>query len=100
MPELDPNTIDDVIHGRVRLSIMAYLSTAHEAEFGVLKDKTQSTDGNLSTHLRKLEEAGYVTQTKRFVGRKPQTLIGMTETGRKAFIAYLEALKGLLAGQG
>lgn len=96
MPELDPNEIDEVIHGRVRLSVMAFLSTAGQAEFGVLKDKTQATDGNLSTHLRKLEDAGYVTQEKRFVGRRPQTLVAMTEAGRSAFLRYLDALGALL----
>lgn len=100
MPDLDPNDIDEVIHGRVRLSIMAFLSTAGQAEFGVLKDKTQATDGNLSTHLRKLEDAGYVVQDKRFVGRKPQTVIGMTELGRKAFVNYLTALQALLPAKG
>jgi len=96
MPELDPNEIDEVIHGRIRLSVMAFLSTAGQAEFGVLKEKTQATDGNLSTHLRKLEDAGYVTQEKRFVGRRPQTMVAMTETGRTAFLRYLDALGALL----
>lgn len=96
MPDLDPNEIDEVIHGRIRLSIMAFLSTAGQADFGLLKEKTQTTDGNLSTHLRKLEEAGYVTQDKRFVARRPQTLIAMTETGRAAFLKYLDALGALL----
>lgn len=96
MPELDPNEIDDVIHGRIRLSVMAFLSTAGEADFNLLKEKTQTTDGNLSTHLRKLEEAGYVSQDKRFIGRRPQTLIAMTEVGRAAFLKYLDALGVLL----
>lgn len=96
MPEIDPNTLDDVIHGRVRLSVMAFLSTAGQADFNLLKEKTQSTDGNLSTHLRKLEEAGYVSQHKRFAGRKPQTVVAMTEAGLTAFLNYLAALQALL----
>ena len=71
----DHNDIDDVIHGRLRLGVMAYLSTASPAVFGELRDKVGATDGNLSTHLKKLEEAGYVTQEKRFVGKKPQTRV-------------------------
>jgi DNA-binding MarR family transcriptional regulator len=96
MTGFDPSSLDDVIHGRVRLAIMSYLSTAGTADFIDLREKTQSTDGNLSTHLKKLEDAGYVAQHKRFVGRKPQTTIELTETGRNSFVRYLEALNDLL----
>jgi DNA-binding MarR family transcriptional regulator len=96
MTGYDPGSIDDVIHGRVRLAIMAYLSTAGTADFIDLREKTQATDGNLSTHLKKLEDAGYVAQTKRFVGRKPQTTIALTDTGRVSFVKYLDALNELL----
>jgi len=66
------------------------------ADFTTLKARLQATDGNLSVHLRKLEEAGFVTVTKRFVGRKPLTEASMTDTGRKAFVAYLDAMAGLV----
>ena len=97
----DHTGIDDVIHGRLRLGIMAYLSTVSPAIFGELRDKVQATDGNLSTHLRKLEEAGYVKQEKVFVGRRPQTRIHLTDTGRKAWLAWIEQMQGLMAaGEG
>lgn len=92
----DHSQIDDVIHGRLRLGIMAYLSASSPAIFGELKDKVGATDGNLSTHLRKLEEAGYVTQEKRFVGRRPQTRIHLTEAGRTAWVAWIDQMRGLM----
>ncbi len=92
----DHGEIDDAIHGRLRLGIMAYLSAASPAIFGELRDKVNATDGNLSTHLRKLEDAGYVEIEKRFEGRRPQTRIHLTETGRKAWIDYLARLRTLL----
>jgi DNA-binding HxlR family transcriptional regulator len=95
--DFDINRIDEVIHGRVRLGIMAYLSSAGSAEFGELKARLQTTDGNLSVHLRKLEEAGFVEVTKRFVGRKPLTEAQLTAPGRAAFTAYLDAMASLQA---
>lgn len=92
----DHSEIDDVIHGRLRLGIMAYLSTISPAIFSELKAKTGSTDGNLSTHLKKLEEAGYVEQEKRFVGRRPQTRVHLTKHGRTAWLDYLGRMRALL----
>ena len=94
--EFDIERIDEVIHGRLRLGIMAYLSTAETADFTALKARLQATDGNLSVHLRKLEDAGYVAIEKQFVGRKPQTTISLTEPGRTAFITYLDAMARLV----
>lgn len=88
--------IDDAIHGRLRLGIMAYLSTASPAIFGELKDKVNATDGNLSTHIRKLEDAGYVEIEKRFEGRRPQTRVHLTDKGRKAWVHYLTQMRSLL----
>ena len=88
--------IDDVIHGRLRLGIMAYLTSVSPATFGELKDKTGATDGNLSTHIRKLEDAGYVKLEKRFVGRRPQTRVHLTAKGRKAWIAWLDQMRALM----
>lgn len=99
MAAFDIGQIDDVIHGRVRLGIMAYLAGADSANFNELKDRLQTTDGNLSVHLRKLEDAGFVAVTKTFQGRKPMTRASMTEAGRKAFVAYLDAMSGLVADQ-
>jgi len=94
--EFDINRIDDIIHGRVRLGIMAVLSAVDSADFNTLKARLQTTDGNLSVHLRKLEDAGFVAVTKRFEGRKPLTEASMTPAGRKAFLGYLEAMQGLV----
>lgn len=96
MDDFDIERLDDVIHGRLRLGVMAYLSTAERADFNTLKAKLAATDGNLSVHLRKLEEAGYVRIDKRFVGKKPQTEAVLTEEGRKAFVRYLDAIGALV----
>ncbi|MFN7056829.1 winged helix-turn-helix domain-containing protein [Hyphomonas sp.] len=92
----DHNDIDDVIHGRLRLGVMAYLSTASPAVFGELRDKVGATDGNLSTHLKKLEEAGYVRQEKRFVGKRPQTRVFLTDEGRKAWLIWLARMDAIM----
>lgn len=92
----DHTDIDDVIHGRLRLGVMAYLSTASPAVFGELKQKVGATDGNLSTHLKKLEDAGYVRQEKRFVGKRPQTRVFLTPDGRAAWQAWIDQMRGLL----
>lgn len=94
--DFDISRIDDVIHGRMRLGIMAFLSGVESANFNELKTRLQTTDGNLSVHLRKLEDAGMVAVTKRFEGRKPLTEARMTPAGRRAFVAYLDALQGLV----
>jgi DNA-binding MarR family transcriptional regulator len=94
--DFDIDRIDEVIHGRLRLGVMAYLSTAETAEFGALKARLQATDGNLSVHLRKLEEAGYVAIDKSFVDRKPLTRVTLTDQGRAAFIRYLDAMARLV----
>ncbi len=96
----DINGIDEVIHGRIRLGIMAALSAVDSADFNTLKARLQTTDGNLSVHLRKLEDAGFVTVNKRFQGRKPLTEASMTAAGRKAFLAYLDAMQRLVGGGG
>lgn len=97
MSRFDHTAIDDVIHGRLRLGIMAYLSTVSPAPFNELKAKVNATDGNLSTHLSKLEEAGYVKLEKKFVEKKPRTNIHLTAKGRKAWIDYLARLQSLLS---
>ena len=99
MAAFDIGKLDDVIHGRLRLGVMAYLADAEAADFTELKDLLDATQGNLSVHLRKLEEAGYVAIDKSFVNRKPLTRVRMTPEGRKAFAAYLEAISKLV-GEG
>jgi DNA-binding MarR family transcriptional regulator len=94
--EFDHTEIEDVIHGRLRLGVMAYLSTVSPVPFVELKAKVNATDGNLSTHLTKLEEAGYVKLEKKFVAKKPLTLVHLTKQGRAAWIAYLDRIQALL----
>jgi|SRR6185437_8593816 DNA-binding HxlR family transcriptional regulator len=96
MDDFDIERIDEVIHGRMRLGIVAYLSTAESADFNTLKARLQASDGNLSVHLRKLEDAGYVAIGKQFVGKKPLTTVTLTEAGRAAFIRYLDAMARLV----
>ena len=92
MADFDIAQIDDVIHGRMRLGIVAYLANAEVADFNELKAALQATQGNLSVHLRKLEEAGYVVIHKSFSARKPLTQVRLTPEGRKAFVAYLDGM--------
>jgi DNA-binding MarR family transcriptional regulator len=94
----DIDKIDDVIHGRMRLGIVAYLASAETADFNELKSALNATQGNLSVHLRKLEEAGYVGIEKGFLGRKPLTRVRLTPAGRKAFKDYLLAMSRLIDG--
>jgi DNA-binding MarR family transcriptional regulator len=96
----DISGLDDVIHGRVRLGIVAYLASADVADFTELKTLLEVTQGNLSIHLRKLEEAGYVAIDKSFVGRKPLTRVRLTDTGRAAFSRYLKAMGQLVEQAG
>lgn len=96
----DYRAIDDVIHSRVRLAIMSYLATAGSADFTELKTALKVSDGNLSTHLTKLEAKDYVSVTKEFIGKKPHTTVTLTETGKAAFQAYVEGLAAMLGPQG
>jgi DNA-binding MarR family transcriptional regulator len=88
--------IDETVHGRVRLAVLAYLSTAGSADFMTLVEATKSTKGNLSSHISKLEDAGYVKVDKAFVGRKTRTTVTMTATGEEAFSRYLTVLRSIL----
>ena len=96
MAGFDAGQLDEIIHGKLRLAVMAYLAGVDRATFAELKARTSASDGNLSVHLRKLEEAGYVAIDKCFVGRKPQTSVSLTPAGRKAWIAYLDQLRALV----
>lgn len=100
MSGFDIDRIDDVIHGRMRLGVMAYLASAEVADFNELKALLKATQGNLSIHLRKLEDAGYITIEKSFLGRKPLTQARLTPAGRAAFVRYLAAMQQLVDTQG
>ena len=96
----DHSEIDEVIHGRIRLGVIAYLASVETALFAELKEAVGATDGNLSTHLRKLEEAGYVGVRKGFVGRKPQTRFTLTNLGRQAWNKWLDRIEKLTRAAG
>lgn len=89
----DHAAIDDVIHGRIRLGTVAYLSAVNSALFSEVRDKVGATDGNLSAHLRKLEDAGYVQVEKSFVNRRPQTRLALTQAGRVAWGDWLDRME-------
>jgi DNA-binding MarR family transcriptional regulator len=88
--------LEEVMHSRPRLAILAYLLTAGGADFTLLRDHTGLTDGNLSTHLRKLEDAAYIDVEKGFVGRKPRTSIFLNSRGKAAFTQYLNDLDAVI----
>ncbi len=92
----DLGRIDEIIHGRMRLGIMVYLADAEVADFTELKTVLEATQGNLSVHLKKLEEAGYVAIAKSFKNNKPLTRVSITSQGRRAFADYLQAISGLI----
>jgi len=96
MPPFHIGKIDDVIHGRLRLGIMAYLADAEVASFNELKAALETTQGNLSIQLRKLEDAGYIAIDKSFLDRKPLTRARITPDGRAAFSTYLEQISKLI----
>jgi DNA-binding MarR family transcriptional regulator len=88
--------LDEVVHQRARLGILAILAEANEVDFGYLRQTLQLTDGNLSGHLQVLERAGLVTLTKGYEGKRPRTWVHITKVGHDAFHTELEALKQLV----
>ena len=91
----EPIRIDRLIHEPARLLIAAHLYVVESADYVFLMGNTGLTWGNLSSHLSKLEAAGYVEITKEFVERKPHTMVKLTEQGRDAFDAYRRQMKAL-----
>ncbi|MBU2610202.1 MAG: transcriptional regulator [Chloroflexi bacterium] len=91
--------LNETIHQPVRLRVMAVLVTlgpGEEVDFTYLRGLLEVTDGNLGAHLRKLEEAGYISITKIFVERKPRTYVSATADGRKVFSEHVAALESIL----
>lgn len=88
--------LDRLVHERLRLGILSALSVNESLTFNDLKKLLETTDGNLSVHARKLEEAGYVTCTKSFDGRMPRSDYRLTATGRKALDRYLDHMEALI----
>ncbi|MDP4198514.1 MAG: transcriptional regulator [Bacteroidota bacterium] len=96
MRDFDYQQLDDLIHSRIRLAVVSVLVSVDEAEFTFLREKVHATDGNLSIHLKKLEEANYISVTKQFVDKKPQTTYKLTRKGRKAFEEYVDRLEKMV----
>ncbi len=88
--------LDPMLHERGRLAIVSVLAATDTVIFTELRDDLGMTDGNLSVHLQKLEEKGYVAITKQFVGKRPQTNCRLTKAGRQAFTKYLEHLQAIV----
>jgi len=85
--------LDPVIHAPVRLAVLSILISVEEADFSYLKEITQTTDGNLSTHLSKLEQSNLIKINKTFKGKKPHTTCSITSAGKMAFIQYLNKIE-------
>ncbi|WP_339870029.1 transcriptional regulator [uncultured Algoriphagus sp.] len=94
MSEFKP--LDPLLHSQLRLAVMSLLISLESAEFTFLKEKTESTAGNLSVQLDKLDKAGYLKITKSFKGKRPLTTCAITQTGVKAFESYVENLKNYI----
>jgi DNA-binding MarR family transcriptional regulator len=88
--------LDPLLHSQLRLAVMSLLISLESAEFTYLKEKTNSTAGNLSVQLDKLSEAGYISIDKSFRGKKPVTTCRVTRKGLKAFEDYVNNLKGYI----
>ena len=94
--DLDLSSIDKVVHEPIRLSILAHLYVLDSADALFLKNQMGLTWGNFSTHLKRLEDAGYIEVQKEFVDRKPVTSYRLTELGREAFQQYREKMSEFL----
>jgi len=93
---LEIGDIDRLIHDPTRLMLISYLFVVDSADFVFLQNQTKLTPGNISSHMTKLEAAGYVKVKKSFVGKRPQTMFKLTRKGRAEFEKYREALNGAL----
>jgi DNA-binding transcriptional ArsR family regulator len=96
MDPVDVARLDRVIHEAARLAIVSVLAPRRDVPFTELRDILGMTDGNLSVHLGKLDEAGYVSLSKTFVARKPRTNVSLTKKGRAALSRHLDALESIV----
>lgn len=92
------SSLDDTVHQRVRLGILAVLSESRRADFGYIKDVLEVTAGNLSQHLAVLDEAGHVQIAKAFEDRRPRTWVTITRKGRAALASEIATMRTLLEG--
>ena len=96
MTPIDFNGLDTNVHGPIRLGILTALQMDGALDFTTLKKRLDTVDGSLNLHLKRLEESGYITSKKAFVGLRPKTTYRMAPTGRKALTEYLKAMRQLL----
>lgn len=96
VPSTEPQEIDTLIHHRMRLGIVSALAANDSLSFNELKQLMKTTDGNLSVHARKLEDAQYLACEKRFEGRRPKTEYRLTTSGRRALQRYLDHMEALI----
>jgi len=96
MEDFNPSEVNKLIHAPIRLGIMTILNSVKKVNFIYLREKLDVTDGNLSSHMEKLEKEGYVNVKKSFVDKKPNTVYSITEKGKKAFRSYLEHLEKII----
>jgi DNA-binding MarR family transcriptional regulator len=92
----DHRKLNTVLHSRLRFAIVAALASCESMDFTSLRDVVGATDGNMTTHLAKLEAAEYINIQKEFVERKPRTTISLSEKGKEALAAYLAILDGFI----
>ncbi len=90
------NDLDKIIHDRTRLGLISALAANEKLSFTEVKNMLNTTDGNISVHARKLEEAGYITSEKSFKGRMPLTEYSITKDGRNALTRYLDHMEALI----
>ena len=88
--------LDRVIHEKGRLAIMSMLAASPELAFTELRDALNMTDGNLTTHIRTLQEAGYISVSKSYANNRPLTTCSLTAAGKKAFSSYIDLLEQIL----
>ena len=88
--------LDPLLHSQLRLAVMSILMSVESADFVYLREQTDSTAGNLSVQLDKLEAAGYISVEKSFAGKRPKTTCRVTDRGRLAFEEYVETIRGYL----
>ena len=98
--EINPGLLQDInhiIHTPIRLMVMMYLYTVESVDYVFLRRMTNLTWGSLATHINKLEEAGYIEVDKGYRGKKPHSMIRMTEIGRSAFKEYKDRMEGVFS---
>jgi DNA-binding PadR family transcriptional regulator len=96
VPPIDFNGLDTAVHGPVRLGVLTALRIEGPLDFTTLKKRLKTTDGALGTHLQKLEDAGYLTVKRAFVGRRPKSTYRITPAGRKSLVRYLDSMRQLI----